>query len=65
MIELVHQQRSMFGDEWTPEDRSILRDSSAALTMAVHDMRDAIEIRSHVYMGSYAARLTAASRGKV
>lgn len=62
MIELVAVRRSMFGTEWTSEDRAILRSRSGALTMAAHDMIDAIEVRAHIYQGNYAPRLVSAAR---
>lgn len=65
MIELVHTTRYGLGTEWTREDRDILRRSFGALTMAAHDTTDAIHMQAQSRIGSYAARLIAASAAPV
>lgn len=63
MIELVSVQRFVMGDPWTPEDWAILQ-THIGLSMAAHDMRDAINMRAEMFMGNYAGRLVSAGKEK-
>lgn len=61
MIELVSVQRFMLGNPWTLEDRAILQ-THVGLTMAAHDMRDAINMRAEMMIGDFVGRMIRAAK---